>query len=173
MNSKTPYREFYRRKLPHYRSPGAIYHLRFSIHSPHIRLSKPCMFELVEASFLSWHKKSFILYAYVIMPDHCHLLIQPLWKSSDHDYQLLEEIARTLKSSTSLQINRILNRCGRFWKKEYFDRIVRNDKDQDTKIDYIHHNPVRWGLVRQPMDYRWSSAATIYSGRMEYAGWFD
>jgi len=131
------------------------------------------MFEVVEASFLFWHKKSFIIYAYVIMPNHCHLLIQPLPKSNYFEYHPLEEILRTLKSSTSLQINRILNRCGRFWKKEYFDRIVRNDKDLEIKIDYIHHNPIRWELVKQPKDYRWSSAATIYSGRMEYAGWFD
>jgi len=138
------------------------------------------MFELVESSLLFGHKRSYLIFGYVIMANHCHLVIQPLPEPGDaqdwlhiRKYHRLEEIIRSIKNFTSLQINRALHRSGHFWEEEYFDRMIRNDKDLESSIDYIHHNPIRWKLVEQPEDYRWSSMATIYSGKIQYAGWFE
>jgi putative transposase len=180
MNPSTEDRNFYRRKLPHYRIPGATYHVRFSVYSSSNKLTKPSLFKLVESSLLFGHKKSYLLFGYVIMPNHCHMVIQPLPKSGEAldwlhtcEYQRLESIIGSIKHFTSLQINRLLHRSGHFWEEEYFDRIIRNDKDLELTVDYIHHNPIRWNLVKLPEDYRWSSLRTIYSGRNEYAGWFE
>jgi REP element-mobilizing transposase RayT len=180
MQSQHQNREFYRRKLPHFRIAGAIYHVRFSIFSSGVRLNQSEMFELTETSILSGHRKSCLIYAYVVMATHCHIVIEPLPKSGifrdrliDVEFCRLEDIVRSIKTFTALRINRLLCRSGPFWKREYFDRIVRDDEDFDTTIDYIHHNPVRWKLVKRPEDYRWSSATTIYSGRTENAGWLE
>ena len=72
-----------------------------------------------------------------------------------------------------MAINKKLGRSGHLWLEEPFDRIVRDQKDLDGLIDYIHRNPVRWQLVDRPEQYRWSSLATIYSGKEMYSGWFD
>lgn len=114
------------------------------------------------------------------MPNHVHGVLQPLPKTQDRkscldyaDYHKLEDITGSIKKFSSRRINSVLDRTGSFWKEESFDRIVRGELDLVTLIDYIHGNPVRWKLVQRPEQYRWSSASTIYSGNIKYAGWFD
>jgi putative transposase len=170
---------FYRRRLPHYRSPGSIYHVRFSVDCPERILRAEWMFELVEQSLFFGHKRRYCLHAYTIMANHTHIVLQPLPKRTRWedwcDYTLfyrLEDIIHSVKRFTSLEINRRLARRGSNWEEEYFDRTIRGDKDLVEVIDYIHHNPVRWKLVSRPELYRWSSASTIYSEKPEFADWF-
>ena len=170
---------YYRRNLPHYRGPGAIYHVRLSVQPPR-ELSADWMFEIVEKSLMFRHKQTYLLRAYEIMSNHTHAVIEPLpntpnpeeWTELANFYRL-EDILCGIKKHTSLDINRRLAKRGRLWMKEYFDRTIRGEKDLIEVIDYIHHNAVRWRLVERPEDYRWSSLRTIYSGRAEYDAWFD
>ena len=109
----------------------------------------------------------FFLYAWVVMPNHVHLLLrEPL----DGD---IEGILRTLKLGFA---KRVLNRwieldapilerlvdargTRRFWQRGGgYDRNVHSDTEFDEKIGYIHMNPVRAGLVKTPADWAWSSA---------------
>ena len=170
----------YRRKLPHFRVPGAIYHARFSIHPDFKRLKSDYEFRLVQESILFFHNKTCVLIAYVIMPNHSHAVLQPLPQSNeisawcDYGYfYKLESILGSIKKYSSRRINKIHDRIGKpVWKSENFDRIARSEKDLDDLVDYIHGNPVRWKLVKRAEDYLWSSASTIYSGRSEYRYWF-
>jgi hypothetical protein len=59
------------------------------------------------------------------------------------------------------------------WQDESFDRSIRNMRDLENTINYLHHNPVRWKLVESPEQYRWSSLRAIYSGEGKYGGRFD
>jgi putative transposase len=53
----------------------------------------------------------------------------------------------------------------RFWQDGGgYDRIIRDNKEFDRLIDYVHSNPVRRGLVENPEDWYWSSAADWNSG---------
>ena len=52
---------------------------------------------------------------------------------------------------------------GELWQPRFFDRALRTVKEYNEKVEYIHLNPVRAGLVSRPEDWRWSS----YN---EYAG---
>ena len=180
MPYETKYGGLYRRNLPHFRRADAIYHVRFSTHLDFGNLREEWMFEQVEYSILFAHKKTNLVYAYVIMPNHVHLVLQPLPKTREYEafsdyrqFYRLEAITRILKSYTAVAINKKLGRSGHVWLHEPFDRIVRDRKDLDGLIDYVHHNPVRWRLVERPEQYRWSSVATIYSGKEAYKGWFD
>ena len=135
---------------------------------------------LSSEALLFRHKKECLNHGYVVMPDHVHAAIQPLPLDRcdmmvtrlDH-YQNLEDIIAGVKKHISLEINRRSGHSGPFWQAEYFDRIVRGEKDLEEVIDYIHHNPVRRGLVDKPEDYRWSSLQTIYSGNQAFTDWFD
>jgi REP element-mobilizing transposase RayT len=170
----------YYRKLPHFRDAGAIYHARMSIHPDFGLLKESRDFQIIQDAIMFWHKIKCMLIAYVIMPNHSHLLLQPLpfvegWQAWS-DYQLfykLEDILASIKKFSGREINRLHGRTGcPIWKDENFDRTVRINEDLDGVVEYIHANPIRWKLCLRPEDYPWSSASTIYSGRSEYRDWF-
>ena len=51
--------------------------------------------------------------------------------------------------------------------REYWDRYIRNDSHLRHTIDYIHQNPVKAGLCREPPDWPWSSATQSVPGTAE------
>jgi REP element-mobilizing transposase RayT len=93
----------------------------------------------------------YALHAYVVMPNHIHLLITP---ATD-----LPKLTRSLKGITAKRANAILGRTGTpFWQDESYDHQVRNDREFKQIQNYIETNPVRAGLVPEPNQYQWSSA---------------
>ena len=81
------------------------------------------------------------LHAYVVMPNHVHLLITPLVPVS--------KIMHSLKKGTAREGNRILGLTGQpFWQDESYDRLVRNGTEFDRIAYYIENNPVKAGLCR-------------------------
>ncbi len=95
----------------------------------------------------------FALHAFVVMPNHVHLLITP--KIS------LPRITHGIKGSTSHQANAILSRKGQhFWQDDSFDHWVRSPKEFDNIRAYIENNPVSAGLTTRPQDWPWSSCST-------------
>lgn len=106
------------------------------------------------------------LWAFVVMPNHVHVLVEPL---SDHpslshlsensNFVSLERITHALKSYTAKRANHILNRSGSFWQEESFDHWARDETECERIITYIENNPVKAGLVDSPEKWKWSSAA--------------
>ncbi len=91
------------------------------------------------------------LRAWVIMPNHVHVVIRP--ETS------LPEITRWLKGSSARKANLILGRTGKaFWQDESFDHRVRDEVELDRIVRYVEHNPVSAGLVANPRDWPWSTA---------------
>lgn len=111
----------------------------------------------VQDSFLHFHKTRYYLHAWCIMPNHVHVLVEPLTD--------LAAIVQGWKSYTARWILRQNHRLqlqipdpNRFWMREYWDRYIRDLKHYTKAVYYIHHNPVTAGLCRSPEDWRWSSA---------------
>ena len=113
------------------------------------------------------------LFAWVVMPEHIHVACE-LPKDTT-----LESILRRCKMSVSKRWLEhwkhadpalLLELCDqrgrpRFWQRGGgFDRNIRSNTELAGEIRYIHHNPVRRGLVARPEDWRWSSA-TWWMGR--------
>lgn len=73
--------------------------------------------------------------AYVIMPNHVHLLLRPI---GDND---ANSIVHTIKRGSAMAINHMLNRKGPLWQSESFDRLVRSPAHLDNCLDYIKTNP--------------------------------
>ncbi|MDP9311308.1 MAG: hypothetical protein M3R24_10545 [Chloroflexota bacterium] len=64
----------------------------------------------------------------------------------------LGEIMRAFKSISAIQINRVLGRSGQpFWQRDYFERIVRHEKELDRIRTYIDQNPLRWQQDREQL----------------------
>ncbi len=97
-------------------------------------------------------RRQYTLYAWVIMPNHIHLVLQPHCE--------LGKLMRWLKTATAVRANRIIERTGTpFWQREYFDRWIRSEKELGTVIRYVENNPVTSGLAVSPEQWPWSSAA--------------
>ena len=94
------------------------------------------------------------LHAVVIMPDHVHLLLQPLRDTSGRPHPLVD-ILQCMKSATAHRINKLLHHSGPVWEEESFDHVLRSDESLKQKAEYIRQNPVRRGLVERPEDYKW------------------
>jgi REP element-mobilizing transposase RayT len=98
--------------------------------------------------------------AYVVMPNHVHVLVTPRVP--------VPELMRRLKGYTAREANRILNRTGEaFWQGESYDHGVRNSEEWGRIAAYIERNPVTAGLAARPEDYRWSSAAMGEAGHRQ------
>ncbi len=73
----------------------------------------------------------------VVMPNHVHVLFV-----QNTDW-LLEKPLRSWKSFTSRRINSLLGREGSLWQRDYFDRLVRNEKHFANCVRYIRRNPAK------------------------------
>jgi hypothetical protein len=60
-----------------------------------------------------------------------------------------------IKGASAHKINRLLERSGKVWQTECFDRVLRSSEKLDEKMQYILDNPVRKGLVSAGAEYRW------------------
>lgn len=96
------------------------------------------------------------LYAWVVMPNHVHVLVEVLPISS------LSEIMHSWKSFTAKEANRYYRRSGRFWQAEYFDRAIRDEQHWRDAVEYIHNNPVKAGLVQIAEEWPFSDASREY-----------
>jgi REP element-mobilizing transposase RayT len=103
---------------------------------------------------LCGNARRFELYGLVVMPDHLHLVLTPL-ADGDGPYSLMQ-IMQTIKGTSAHRINQLLDRKGRVWQEESFDRVLRREEAIEDKVDYILLNPVRAGLVRLPWEYPWA-----------------
>jgi putative transposase len=88
------------------------------------------------------------IYAYVLMPEHVHLLI------NEPPSILLAQFLKALKQTTSRKLK---GDREKFWQDRYFDRNIRGEEARSEVIRYIHRNPVKRGLVASPEQYLWSS----------------
>jgi putative DNA methylase len=93
----------------------------------------------------------YTLHAFVVMPNHIHMLVSPSIP--------LPQLTKTLKGFTAKRANQMLARTGNpFWQEESYDHLVRDRAEWERIKFYIEQNPVRAGLVRRADQYRWSSA---------------
>jgi putative transposase len=90
----------------------------------------------------------FYLIGYVVMPEHVHLLV------TEPERSTLAAAVQALKQSVS---QKLIGHHGRFWQARYYDFNVRTSEKRVEKLNYIHRNPVKRGLVEKPEDWTWSS----------------
>lgn len=138
-----------RRNLPHWQLGGATYFLTFRVKNGILSEEER---RLVLSACLHWHQRKWRMYAAVVMPDHVHLLAQPLPCGED-EWHPLGEILHSVKSCSTHQVNRRRRTTGGIWLDESFDRIMRNEKEFREKLCYIANNPVKAGLTRLPETY--------------------
>ncbi|HEY2391842.1 MAG TPA: transposase [Candidatus Angelobacter sp.] len=144
---------FYRRNLPHIEKDGSSYFVTFSTHKELVLpeearalVFEDCLFE---------NGRKIHLHAFVVVPDHVHMLFTSLENGKGEIYSLAE-IMQGIKGASSHSVNKLLGRKGTLWESESFDRIVRSSSDFEYRVIYIVQNPIAAGLAKGPDDYRWA-----------------
>jgi putative transposase len=96
----------------------------------------------------------FELMAYVLLPDHFHWMIKLPQENPNFSKILLSfkgnfthQYKKTHNVSVPLTI----------WQRRFWDHIIRDEKDLMRHLDYIHWNPVKHGLVKEPEQWSQSS----------------
>jgi REP element-mobilizing transposase RayT len=124
----------------------------------------------------TWHHfdgERYRLLEWVVMPNHCHALIEPLegvplgkivlsWKN--YTARFINEYKRRtgVRQSQQCQSQQCQSQRSRdssqVWQREYWDRFIRNEQHFEAAKSYIAMNPVKAGLAATPEDWPWGSA---------------
>lgn len=168
----------HRKQVRSYNIPGDAHELTFSCFQRLCLLSqdKTCRW-FVDAMERARRELHLFLWAYVIMPEHVHVIVCP--QEAEYEVRL---IRTALKAPVHLKALPHLRRHApavwaklrdeqpngdvhyRFWQRGGgYDRNITEPATLIAMIEYIHQNPVRRGLVRLATDWVWSSAR-FYAG---------
>ena len=170
----------HRKQIRHFHEPGDLHELTFSCHSRMPLLTNDAWREMlcrsIDTAIDRWQ---FRLVAFVLMPEHVHLLVYPtetpikidrLLSAIKQPYSV--RIKRLLEAARSPLLERLTvqERPGktafRYWQEgPGYDRNLSTERIVLAAIDYIHNNPVRRRLVAEATQWKWSSARWYASNR--------
>ncbi|WP_390623340.1 REP-associated tyrosine transposase [Blastopirellula sediminis] len=172
----------HRKRVKHFHVPGHFHELTFSCYRRRPLLTndawRTIFARAIDDACLTEHCP---LVAMVFMPEHVHLLVLP----TTHDANISRLLQR-MKRSSSAKIKAMLvearsqlldeltiqtrpgQHCFRFWQEgSGYDRNLYDRGAVEAAIEYIHENPVRRGLCRRAVDWKWSSMRFHESGVVE------
>jgi REP-associated tyrosine transposase len=96
-------------------------------------------------------QRPFYLTAWVFLSEHWHAICAPVYPLT------ILQVMKSAKISSTILIHRRRAEPGELWQARFFDRALRSVKEYNDKVEYIHLNPVKAGLVERPEDWPWSS----------------
>jgi len=135
---------------------------------------------IVKSLLFLKNEGSIVVYGFVIMPNHIHLIwqIQDGFKQEMIQNRLLKFTAQQIKfrllDTHDTQISQFLvkakDRQYQFWKRNALSVDLWSQTVFEQKLDYIHNNPLqhKWQLAQYPEDYKYSSARFYETGIDEF-----
>ncbi len=168
----------HRKQVRSHSTPGHAHELTFSCFHKLPLLNRDrtrrWFLEALDAARL---RRNLALWAYVIMPEHVHVIVWP--REPVYEVRLIRTALKIpvqrkalafLRSHAPAFLDRLRDEQPngevhyRFWQRGGgYDRNVTDPTTLRAMIEYIHNNPVRRGLVARPADWPWSSAG-FYDG---------
>jgi REP element-mobilizing transposase RayT len=115
------------------------------------QLQQPAIARLVEDSLRFRHGQDYELRAWVVMPNHVHLIFKVFNVP-------MSQLVDAWKGFTAKQANRVLGRRGKFWQDGYWDTFMRDAEHERRTQNYIEANPVQAGLAAARKEWPWGSA---------------
>ncbi len=168
-----------RKKVKHHNEAHQAHELTFSCHKrlPLLSERRACIW-FIEALCSARQKTDYSILAFVIMPNHVHVIVNPNGPKCEISLFLKSvkqsvsrKAARWLEENDPVQYRRLLvgqvrgKRVFRFWMAGGgYDRNITDHNTLMRMIEYIHGNPARKGLVENPIDWEWSSILRCRSG---------
>ena len=85
-------------------------------------------------------------------------------------YSGFSDIIHSLKPNFTKEYKKLIelppSKSIKFWQKRFWDHVIRDDRDFENHLHYIHFNPVKHGLVKDPCD--WKDSSYIEWERLAY-----
>ncbi len=103
----------------------------------------------------------FKLYGFCLMPNHVHIMIEP---------RIPREISKAIGGislSYAQWFNKKYKNVGHLWQDRFKSFIVEKNQYLINCINYIELNPMRAGIIKDPIEYRWSSYKARLTGTKE------
>jgi putative transposase len=120
------------------------------------------------------NRHPFSIEAIVIMPEHLHTI----WTlpENDQDYPtrwalVKAGFSRALEKGEPISKSRCVKGERGIWQRRYWEHLIRDDEDFSRHLEYIHFNPVRHGIVANPIDWPYSSLHRFVSAGTVPADW--
>jgi putative transposase len=126
----------YRRRMPHWRLENSVYLVTWRLHKSQKKIAAAER-EIIVSILRHFDGQRFELFAFVVMPDHVHVLVRPC------EGYLLHELVHSWKSYSAYRLQMEGGREGRIWQEDYFDRIMRDEAEFIEKAQYILNNPLK------------------------------
>jgi putative transposase len=157
----------------HFEEPGHLHELTFSCYQRMPLLTNDDWRVKLARSIDEANAESAVeLVAFVFMPEHVHLLVYPTRPGrviSRYLAVIKQPFSKKTKEILVTSRSKLLDRltvqerpgkwCFRFWQEgPGFDRNLYSPAAISASMDYLHTNPVKRGLCRQAVDWKWSSA---------------
>lgn len=117
----------------------------------HLRNSE--IAEIVAGALKHFDNQRYHLFSWCVMPNHVHVVFRAIQKNK------LEDILHSWKSFTAKEANKILDKTGQFWQREYYDHLVRDQEELNRIIQYVLDNPKKAGFK----DWKWVWAYGKYN----------
>ncbi|MFP6848450.1 MAG: transposase [Pseudomonas sp.] len=140
--------------------PGGTYFFTVTLANRQSTLLVDAISTLRQAYADAGRRHPFETVAICVLPDHLHAI----WTlpDGDSDYSqrwalIKSGFSRTLPAATTISVSKSRKREKGIWQRRFWEHCIRDDADLERHVDYIHHNPVKHGLVKQAMDWPYSS----------------
>ena len=97
--------------------------------------------------------------AIVVLPDHLHIVMTLPAGDADfpNRWRLIKRRFTVAMTDASVPVARRRNGELALWQRRYWEHTIRDDKDFERHVDYVHFNPVKHGLVTRVRDWPYSS----------------
>jgi len=146
-------------RKPRIQYPGAFYHIIVRGNQrQNIFIDDEDRLEYIRRLKRYKQKCGFLLYAYVLMSNHVHLLLET-------PKEPIARIMQMMNFTYTQYFNKKYNKVGHLFQGRYRSYLCDKDNYLIGLVRYIHKNPVRAGLVKIPEEYPWSSQGE-YIGRV-------
>jgi putative transposase len=163
----------HRKTVRHFHEVGHLHEFTFSCYGRLPLLTNDTWREkLARCVEAAGKEASMALVGFVFMPEHVHLLVYPTAPNPSiarYLARIKQPFSKQIKDILVGQGSRLLSKltvlerpgktCFRFWQEgPGFDRNLFSPEAIESSLEYIHNNPVKRGLCRVAVDWKWSSA---------------
>jgi putative transposase len=145
-------------RLSHQTGSGYTYFVTTKTWQNRSLFSVPEAAQIVTETIIHYRAEgAYLLHAFVVMPDHIHVLLTPGGTVS------LEKAIQYIKGGSSHRIHAQRGHKMSIWQPGFHDWTVRDGEDFWTRVSYVHLNPVRARLADRPELWPYSSAGGLFA----------
>lgn len=134
--------------------------------------ARSCLRKAFDQTRQKW---PFTIEAIVLLPNHLHTIWQLPENECDYSTRwrlIKDKFTRCIKQPTHTSYNRSQSRIKKkeqgIWQLRFGEHQIRDEKELENHLNYIHYNPVMHGYVNSPSEWEWSSFQ-----RYVNMGWYD